>query len=56
MFVGFCSRQEPLQTMLESMAGMDNGVRDELTMYTTPLTGSYYFVPSTQDLRRWGAI
>jgi putative iron-dependent peroxidase len=56
MFVGFCSRQGPLQTMLESMAGLDNGVRDELTVYTTPLTGSYYFVPSTQDLRRWGAI
>jgi putative iron-dependent peroxidase len=38
------------------MAGLTDGVRDELTVYTTPLTGAYYFVPSTQSLRRWGAI
>jgi putative iron-dependent peroxidase len=37
--------------MLESMAGMTNGTRDALTRYATPLTGAYYFVPSTQDLR-----
>jgi len=56
MFVGFCARQRPLQAMLENMAGLTDGVRDELTVYTTPLTGAYYFVPSTQSLRRWGAI
>jgi porphyrinogen peroxidase len=52
MFVGFCSEQRPLQAMLESMAGLDDGTRDALTRYTTPLTGAYYFVPSTEALRR----
>jgi len=28
-----------------------NGKRDALTRYTTPLTGAYYFVPSTESLR-----
>jgi len=51
MFVGFAAEQRPLRTMLESMAGLTNGTRDALTRYTTPLTGAYYFVPSTQDLR-----
>jgi putative iron-dependent peroxidase len=51
MFVGFGAEQRPLRTMLESMAGLTNGTRDALTRYTTPLTGAYYFVPSTQGLR-----
>jgi putative iron-dependent peroxidase len=51
MFVGFSATQRPLTAMLESMAGVTDGVRDALTRYTTALTGSYYFVPSTQALR-----
>jgi putative iron-dependent peroxidase len=51
MFVGFSADQRPLVTMLESMAGLADGVRDALTRYTQPLTGAYYFVPSTQSLR-----
>jgi len=54
MFVGFSSTQRPLATMLESMAGLAGGVRDALTLYTRPLTGAYYFVPSTYALRRVG--
>jgi putative iron-dependent peroxidase len=55
MFVGFSAAQQPLATMLESMAGLtDGGVRDELTRFTQPLTGAYYFVPSTEALRRFG--
>ena len=45
------SEQGPLQAMLESMAGL-GGERDALTRYTRPLTGAYYFVPSTESLRR----
>jgi porphyrinogen peroxidase len=56
MFVGFCAKQRPLQAMLESMAGLTNGVRDALTKYTQPLTGAYYFIPSTQSLRRFGDV
>lgn len=49
MFVGFCASQGPLAAMLDSMAGND-GARDALTRYTTPLTGSYYFVPPADAL------
>jgi putative iron-dependent peroxidase len=52
MFVGFSAEQEPLRRMLESMAGTAGGPRDALTRYTTPLTGAFYFVPSTDSLRR----
>ena len=48
IFVGFCARQQPLQTMLESMAGVRDGVRDALTKYTHPASGAYYFPPATQ--------
>jgi porphyrinogen peroxidase len=51
MFVGFCSEQRPLAAMLESMAGVTNGKRDALTLFTQPLSGAYYFVPSTESLR-----
>jgi putative iron-dependent peroxidase len=51
MFVGFSAEQRPLVEMLESMAGLNDGTRDALTRYTTPLTGAYYFVPSTDSLR-----
>jgi putative iron-dependent peroxidase len=52
MFVGFSAEQRRLSAMLESMAGRADGVRDTLTRYTRPLTGAYYFVPSTESVRR----
>ena len=52
MFVGFSATQRPLTAMLESMAGLDDGSPDALTRFTTALTGAYYFVPSTDALRR----
>jgi porphyrinogen peroxidase len=52
MFVGFAATQRPLAAMLESMAGLTSGARDALTFFTRPLTGAYYFVPSTDSLRR----
>ena len=51
MFVGFSSDQRRLVAMLESMAGVRDGVRDALTYFTTPLTGAYYFIPSLAALR-----
>jgi porphyrinogen peroxidase len=51
MFVGFSSDRRRLSDMLENMAGLATGVRDELTLYTHPLSGAYYFVPSTESLR-----
>jgi putative iron-dependent peroxidase len=55
MFVGFSAGQRPLAAMLESMAGLAGGTRDALTRYTTPLSGAYYFVPSTEALRAFSA-
>jgi putative iron-dependent peroxidase len=52
MFVGFSAEQRRLSTMLESMAGVTSGVRDALTSYSHPVTGAYYFVPSTESVRR----
>jgi porphyrinogen peroxidase len=54
MFVGFSADQRRLSTMLESMAGLRTGVRDALTRYTRPISGAYYFVPSTESLRQSG--
>src|ERR1700761_6537294 len=52
VFVGFSAEQKRLAKMLDSMAGLVTGTRDALTRYTQPLTGSYYFVPSVESLRR----
>ena len=54
MFVGFSAQRRPHAAMLERMAGLDGGTRDALTRYTRPLTGAYYFIPSTDSLRRAG--
>jgi putative iron-dependent peroxidase len=52
MFVGFSADQNRLSGMLNSMAGLLTGARDALTRFSQPLTGSYYFVPSVESLRR----
>ena len=54
MFVGFSADQSALTRMLRSMVGLENSVRDTLTRYTRALTGAYYFVPSTESLKRLG--
>lgn len=51
VFVGFSAEQQRLAKMLRSMAGLVDGTRDALTLYTEPLTGAYYFVPSVESLR-----
>jgi putative iron-dependent peroxidase len=51
MFVGFSADQGRLIAMLESMAGVTDGLRDALTYYSRPLTGAYYFVPSIHGIR-----
>jgi putative iron-dependent peroxidase len=56
MFVGFSADQNRLSGMLNSMAGLLTGARDALTRFSQPLTGSYYFVPSVESLRRLRGI
>src|SRR5271170_7200836 len=53
VFVRFSADQKRLSRMLDSMAGLVSGARDALTRFTQPLTGSYYFVPSVESLRRF---
>lgn len=52
MFVGFSCEQSRLARMLDSMAGIPDGHRDELTRYSAPVTGAYYFVPSVDAIQR----
>jgi porphyrinogen peroxidase len=52
-FVGFSAEQWRLTEMLRRMAGAGDGVRDELTRYLVPQSGSYYTVPPVEDLARW---
>jgi porphyrinogen peroxidase len=51
MFIGFSRDQHRLARMLSRMAGAEDGIRDALTLYTTAVSGSYYFVPSIESLR-----
>jgi putative iron-dependent peroxidase len=53
MFVGFAVEQKRLSRMIDSMAGVGDGVRDALTRYTKPLTGAYYFIPSLDAIDRF---
>jgi putative iron-dependent peroxidase len=50
VFVGFCADQAVLHRMLRRMAGAEDGIRDALTRYTTPLSGAYYVCPSRDVL------
>ena len=58
IFVGFCATQPPLARMLESMLGLgapgSGAVRDELTRFTQPLTGAYYFIPAADRIAASG--
>jgi porphyrinogen peroxidase len=51
MFIGFSCEQHRLARMLDRMAGAEDGIRDALTLYTTAVSGSYYFVPCIEALR-----
>jgi putative iron-dependent peroxidase len=54
-FVGFSRDRYRLHRMLERMAGVGDGIRDQLTHYTAALSGGYYTVPSTESLQRFAA-
>ncbi len=55
VFVGFSAQQSRLDRMLVRMVGIEGGVRDALTRFTTPLTGAYYVVPSVTALMRFAS-
>jgi putative iron-dependent peroxidase len=49
-FLGFCKEQAPLRERMEAIYGLNGQVRDALTDYSTPASGSYYFAPSDEVL------
>ncbi len=51
-FVGFCGSQAPLRERMDLMygIGVPDGVRDGLTDFSEPASGSYYFAPSEEAL------
>ncbi|HTO01490.1 MAG TPA: Dyp-type peroxidase [Microthrixaceae bacterium] len=54
-FIGFSAEQDRFDEMLAQMYGTDGRtIRDRLLDFTTAVSGSYYFAPSLEDLRRLG--
>ena len=49
-FIGFCKEQAPLRERMEAMYGINGQVRDAITDYSTPASGSFYFAPSMEML------
>ncbi len=49
-FMAFCKTQAPLRERLRAMYGADGGVRDRLTDFSNPASGSFYFAPSVETL------
>jgi len=49
-FMAFCARQGPLRERMEAMYGTNGQVRDRLTDFSNPASGSYYFAPSEEVL------
>ncbi len=50
-FLAFCKNQAPFRERLRAMYGLDKAtVRDRLTDFSNPASGSFYFAPSTEVL------
>ena len=48
--MAFCKSQAPLRERMRAMYGMDGQLRDRLTSYSNPASGSFYFAPSVETL------
>ena len=44
-FIAFGSSLDPFERILRRMSGADDGVRDALFTFSTPVTGGYYWCP-----------
>ena len=50
-FMAFCREQAPLRERMNLMYNTDgSGVRDQLTDFSNPASGSFYFMPSVEDM------
>ena len=52
VFLAFSADSARLQRMLERMAGTEDGIRDQLTEYSSPQSSGWYFAPPVELLRR----
>ena len=50
LFVAFSADPSRFERMLRRMFGVDDGVRDRLTEFSTPVSGGAWFVPSLEAL------
>jgi putative iron-dependent peroxidase len=50
-FVAFSADRTRLQRMLERMAGLEDGLRDQLTEFSTPTGSAWYLAPPSDLLR-----
>jgi putative iron-dependent peroxidase len=53
IFSGFAADRSILARMLDSMAGIPDGIVDELTRFATAITGAYYVTPAVESLSRF---
>lgn len=51
MFLAFSPDHRRLERMLRRMAGAEDGVRDRLTRFSTPVASAWYYVPPIEVLR-----
>lgn len=51
VFLAFSADRDRLERMLHRMAGVDDGVRDRLTDFSTPTASAWYFTPPVELLR-----
>jgi len=49
-FLAFCKNQAPFRERLRAMYGLDGKPRDQLTDFSNPASGSFYFAPSLETL------
>lgn len=49
-FIAFCKSQAPLVERMKAMYGQNDEVRDALTDFSNPASGSFYFCPSEELL------
>ncbi|MEW6300161.1 MAG: Dyp-type peroxidase [Thermodesulfobacteriota bacterium] len=49
-FMAFCKSQAPFRERLRAMYGLDGQVRDKLTDFSNPASGSFYFAPAVEAL------
>ena len=47
-FMAFCKTQAPFRERMDAMYGRNGQVRDMLTDFSNPASGSYYFAPSVE--------